>query len=144
MSQAKVKGHTIVWRKLRWRHNDVISHSNFMKFKHKSTKGISNWHTEFNFDEKLTENYKEKMDIMSLWPRPLTQGHKIQWGLSQFRKQPLSKNRVQNGASVRLEFCSQEVLDTQTHRQTDKLQWKYKPSTISWRCNKNSNIFAWC
>ena len=29
---------TIVWRKLKWRHNDVICHFNFMKFKHKSTK----------------------------------------------------------------------------------------------------------
>ena len=25
---------TIVWRKLKWRHNDVISHLNFMKFIH--------------------------------------------------------------------------------------------------------------
>ena len=24
---------------------------------------------------------------------------------------------------------------THTHRHTDKLQWKYNPSTISWRCN---------
>ena len=29
---------------------------------------------------------------------------------------------------------------TQTHRHTDKLKWKYNPSTISWRCNKaNTN-----
>ena len=42
---------TIVWRKLKWRHNDVISHSHFMKFKHKSTKGISKRHTEFQFDQ---------------------------------------------------------------------------------------------
>ena len=40
----------IVWRKLKCRHNDVISHSNFMKFKHKSTKGISKWHIKFHFD----------------------------------------------------------------------------------------------
>ena len=42
---------TIVWRKLKWRHNDVNSHLNFMKFIHKSTKGISKWHTEFHFDQ---------------------------------------------------------------------------------------------
>ena len=39
-----------VWRKLKWRHNDVINHSNFMKFKHKSTKGTSKRHTEFQID----------------------------------------------------------------------------------------------
>ena len=42
---------TIVCRKLKWRHNDVISHSNYMKFKHKATKGISKQHTEFHFDQ---------------------------------------------------------------------------------------------
>ena len=43
----------IVLRRLKWRHNEVISHSNFMKFKHKSTKGmhISKLHTEFHFDQ---------------------------------------------------------------------------------------------
>ena len=30
---------TIIWRKLKWRHNDVITHSIFIKLKHKSTKG---------------------------------------------------------------------------------------------------------
>ena len=35
---------TIVWRKPKWRNNDVIIHSTFMKFKHKSTKGISKQH----------------------------------------------------------------------------------------------------
>ena len=42
---------TIVWRKLNWSHNDVISHSNFMKIIHKATKGINKWHTEFRFDQ---------------------------------------------------------------------------------------------
>ena len=42
---------SIVWRKRKWRHNDVISHSNFMKFENKSTKGISKRHTEFHFDQ---------------------------------------------------------------------------------------------
>ena len=35
-------------------------------------------------------------------------------------KQPFSENRVQIGASVRLEFCSQEVPDTQTDTQTNR------------------------
>ena len=60
-------------------------------------------------------------------------------------KQPFSENRVQIGASVWLEFCSQEKLDTHKHTDThtyrdihtDKLQWKYNPSMISWRCIKN-------
>ena len=29
---------------------------------------------------------------------------------------------------------------THTHRHTDKLQWKYNPSTISWRCNKHERF----
>ena len=41
---------TIVYRKLKWRHNDVITHSNLIKFKHKSTKSISKWQTEFHSD----------------------------------------------------------------------------------------------
>ena len=36
-------------RKLKWRHNDVITNLIFMKFKHRTTKGISKWHTEFYF-----------------------------------------------------------------------------------------------
>ena len=39
-------------------------------------------------------------------------------GPSQGGKQPFSENRVQIGAFVRLDFCSQEVADTQTDRQT--------------------------
>ena len=41
---------TIVCWKLKWRHNDVITHSNLIKFKHKTTKGISKRQTEFHFD----------------------------------------------------------------------------------------------
>ena len=41
---------TIVCWKLNWRHNDVITHSNLIKFKHKTTKGISKRQTEFHFD----------------------------------------------------------------------------------------------
>ena len=40
----------IVCRKLKWRQNDVVTYSIFMKFKHKSTKGIFKRHTEFHFD----------------------------------------------------------------------------------------------
>ena len=52
---------------------------------------------------------------------------------SQSGKQPFSENRVQIGSSVRLEICSQANI-IHTHR--DKLQWKYNPSTISWKCKK--------
>ena len=31
---------TFVWRKLKWRHNDVITHAIFMNFNDKSTKGV--------------------------------------------------------------------------------------------------------
>ena len=77
---------TIVRRKLKWRHNDVITCSNLIKFKHKSTKGISKRLTEFWLDirelkskvRKLTENCEGKMDITPLWPWSLTQGHQFQ------------------------------------------------------------------
>ena len=85
------------------------------------------------------------MDIASTLPWPLTQGHQFLKGSSQFGKQPFSENRVQIGTSFRLEFCSQENIG-HTHRHTythrNKLQWKYNPSTISWRC-KNSSISIW-
>ena len=74
---------TIVYWK--WRNNDVITHSNLIKFKHKYTKGTSKRYNEFHFDQasrglkskvgKLTENYEWKMDVLSLWPWPLTQGY---------------------------------------------------------------------
>ena len=38
---------------------------------------------------------------------------------NQCGKQPFSENRVQIGASVRLEFCSQAESDTQTDSQTN-------------------------
>ena len=41
---------TIVRRKLKLRHNEVITHSIFMKFKCKPTKGISKLPAEFHFD----------------------------------------------------------------------------------------------
>ena len=78
---------TIFCRKRKWRQNDVITHSNLIKFKNKSTKDISKLQTEFHFDRtyrglkskvgKLTENYEGKMDITSLWPWPLIQGHQF-------------------------------------------------------------------
>ena len=55
----------------------------------------------------------------------MTQGHQLQLGLSQCSQQPFSENRVQIGASARLEFCSQAdsrtdtQRDKQTHRQTN-------------------------
>ena len=50
---------TIVCRKLKWRHNDVIIHSNFMKFKHMSTKGISKRKNKFHFD-RMIESWDRK------------------------------------------------------------------------------------
>ena len=67
---------------------------------------------------KLTKNYEEKKNFDPLWPWPLTQGHQFEKGLSQCAKQPISKNRVQIGVSVQLEFCSQEKSRTHTHTHT--------------------------
>ena len=113
-------------RKLKWRHNDVITgHLIFIKLKHKSTKGISKQHTNFwsgirelrsnSKVGKLTENCEGKMDITywGLWPKVTNwwtwvkgQGHQFQYGPSQFSKQPFNKNCLQIIASVWLQFCS--------------------------------------
>ena len=71
--------------------NKIITHLIFMKFKYKSTKGILNFkqHIECHFD----------------WTYSTC--------LSQYGKQSFSENRVQIGASVRLEICS--LTDTQTN-----------------------------
>ena len=50
---------TIVLRKRKYRHNDVITDSIFMKFKHKSTKCISKRHTEFHFDRRAEIKSRE-------------------------------------------------------------------------------------
>ena len=42
---------TFVYRKLKWRHYDVINYLIFIKFTYKSTKGIIKWHTNFQFDQ---------------------------------------------------------------------------------------------
>ena len=48
-----------------------------------------------------------------------------------------SENCVRIGASLQLEFCSLTDRLAHTHIHTNKLQWKYNPSTILWRCKKN-------
>ena len=63
-----------------------------------------------------------------MWPWPFTLGHQFQSGSRQYGKQPFSENRVQIGSFVRFEFCLQAEQDTQTH--TDKLKWRYNPSTM--------------
>ena len=56
---------------------------------------------------------------LDLWPK-VTKFNRVRASAVR-RKQPFSKNRVQIGASVLLEFCSQEKLDTKTdtHTQTN-------------------------
>ena len=60
---------------------------------------------------KETENYEEKKGNCVT----VTQ---YQYGSSQCSKQLFSKNRVQIGASVRLEFCSQADRQTDRHTHT--------------------------
>ena len=79
---------TIVYRKFKWRQNDVIAHSIFMKFKHKSTMGVSKRHTFILIKHKRAEIqyymevnrelWRKKKAITSLWFWSLTQGHQIQ------------------------------------------------------------------
>ena len=82
------------------------------------------------------------MDFEPLWPWPkVANFNRVR---ASVQSNCLAKNLVQIGASVWLEFCSQAELDSHTDRQTDKLQWKYNPSLISWRCNNGMTLtFQW-
>ena len=138
---------TIVYIKRKWRHNDVITHSTFMKFQPKSTKGISKRHTIL-IEHNRAEIWSREVN-RELWRKngnyvtmTLTFGPRspISIGFEPVRWETILRKRVQIGTSVWLEFCSQENsrhTHRQTHRHThtDKLQWKYNPSTISWRCS---------
>ena len=108
---------------------------NFSSIRHKKAK-IQN--------RKLTENYEEKMDIirhcdLDLWPK-----------VTNFIRVPdsaVSNHLVKtasNSKSSHLFGWNFVYWQTQIHTHTDrhthrKLQWKYKPSMISWRCKK-----SWC
>ena len=65
---------TFVWRKLKWRHHNVIIHSNFMKFhfyliRHKRAEIYSRGvHREL---------WRKKEDIESLWPCPLSNFNRV-------------------------------------------------------------------
>ena len=104
--------------------NDVIMTSNFILIGHKRA--------EIHSKDCNRALWRKIREIASLWPWPLTLDHQFQYRPSQCGKQPFSENRVKIDASVLLEFCSQSEPDTQT----DTLQWKYNPSTTSWRCNQ--------
>ena len=94
---------------------------------------------------KLTENYEEKLVLrhcdLDLWPK-VNYFNRIRASAVSIHLAKTASKSVHH--SVRLEFCSQEFPDTQTdrqtdkhtHRHTDKLQLKYNPSTILWRCKK--------
>ena len=104
---------TIVWKKLKWRHYDVIPQMTFLKFLQKTAKVISKWHTKFQIDKtvgKLTENYEGKMNLcrcdLDLWPK-VTNFNRV-------RASVLSNRLAKISASVWLEFCSQAESDTQT------------------------------
>ena len=50
---------------------------------------------------------------------------------------PLTKTASISVHPIGLNFLTRKHrTHTQTDRHTDKLQWKYNPSTISWRCKK--------
>ena len=71
---------TMIWRKIDWRRNDVITYSNFMKFKCELTNESKQHTKSFWLDikewisivGKLTENFEEKKWILSQLPSPLT------------------------------------------------------------------------
>ena len=101
---------------------------------------ISDWSNkrELRYTVKLTENYKEKMNFVPLWPWPkVTNFNRVQASvLSNRLAKTASKSVHPLGWNfVHKKRAGQTDTHTQTHRHTDKLEWKYNPSTISWRCN---------
>ena len=69
---------------------------------------------------------------LDLWPK-VTNFNRVGANVVSYH---LAKTSVQISSSVRLEFCSQAEPDRHTDRQTDREQWKYNRSTISWRYKK--------
>ena len=110
----------IVWRKLRWRHNDVIAHLIFffIIFKCKSTKGLSQQHTKFHLIEhKRAEIYNGEVN-RQLWRKNgycVTNFNRV-W--ASVVNNHLCENCIQIGASVRLEICLLRHTDSQTHTHT--------------------------
>ena len=67
------------------------------------------------YNKEVNRDLWIKKDIVSLWPWPLTQGHRFLKDSSQCVKQPISQNRVQIGAS---KFYSQALTQTDRHTHT--------------------------
>ena len=95
--------------------------SNFILIEHKRAEIQS---------REVNRELQNKMGITSLWPNFSRVGASVV-------SNHLAKNSVQISSSVPLAYCSQTEPDRQTYRQTDKLQWKYNPSTILWGCKNN-------
>ena len=69
---------------------------------------------------------------LHLWPK-ITHFNRV------FSLYPFGWNFVNKKTSDTQTHTHTHTHNTQTDRHIDKLQWKYNPSMISWRC-KNSNM----
>ena len=80
------------------------------------------------------------MDIASLWLRPSSKGHPSDF--NKFKTSVVSSLLVKT-ASKSVHSFGWNFVYKQSHRltHTDKQQWKYNPSTISYRCKKRENKF---
>ena len=79
---------TIVWRKLKWRHNDVITYSNFIEFDQNSTKGIG-LNDMLNFiliENKRTEIQSREVN-RELWRK---NGYNVTVTLTFYPRSPIS------------------------------------------------------
>ena len=97
-----------------------------------------------NTIRKLTENYEEKRILrhrdLDFWP--------MVTNFNQVRASVVSNHLAKTASKLMHPFGWKFVYKhshthththTHTDRHTDKLQWKYNPFTISWRCNNYYN-----
>ena len=76
---------TIVWRKLKWRHNDVITYSTFFKNTNRPRVYVSDIPNLILIKHKRAEiqgreinrELWRKNEYYVMWPGPLTQGHQF-------------------------------------------------------------------
>ena len=119
--------------------NDVITHSIFMKFYNKSTKGISK--RLILIEHKRAEIRSREVN-RQLWWKKLILRHcylELEPKFTNFNgiRASATSNHVAKTASKSVHPFGWNIVYWQTrHTYIDKLQWKYNPSTVSWRCKK--------
>ena len=136
--------------KLKWRHNDVITHSIFMKFKHNRPRVYLSGIPNFILIEHKRAKIQSREVNRELWRKNgyyVTVTLTFEWlwpkvtNVNRVRARAVSNHLAKSDSKwfhlFGWNFVHKKTSDTHTdrHTHTDELQWKYNPSTSMWRCN---------